>query len=276
MPLTSATTARNAGIAEVCPNQRDPDGFDRLVDFRRTALRRSRCARRELDRAGRERPAPPRPRPRRDPAATPQRLPVQRGRHAEHRALEVAARRDTRARPQGAGSGSARRPRAPPPPPTPPGQSSRPTSPSRRAPSAPREHAADRPQPGRRAQLADGRMPLQLVARHLPRRREHRDAIGRSNPEPSFRSSAGARLTVTRRRGNSSSADAIPLRTRSRASFSALSASPTIANAGTPSWMCASTSTRRGSSPTSACVTARASTPRRYGKNRHESVPISC
>ena len=85
-------------------------------------------------------------------------------------------------------------------------------------------------------------------------------AIGRSKPEPSFRSSAGARLTVTRRRGNSSSADAMPLRTRSRASFSALSASPTIANDGTPSWMCASTSTRRGSRPTSAWVTARAST----------------
>jgi hypothetical protein len=34
----------------------------------------------------------------------------------------------------------------------------------------------------------------------------------------------------------------------------------TIANPGTPRWRCASTSTRRASSPTSACMTVRAST----------------
>ena len=77
-------------------------------------------------------------------------------------------------------------------------------------------------------------------------------AIGRSKPEPSLRRSAGARLTVIRRSGHSSSAEVIPLRTRSLASWQARSARPTIANPGTPSWRCASTSTRRGSSPTRA------------------------
>ena len=59
-------------------------------------------------------------------------------------------------------------------------------------------------------------------------------AIGRSKPEPSLRSPAGARLTVIRRSGQFSSADAIPLRTRCFASWQARSARPTIANAGTP------------------------------------------
>ena len=59
-------------------------------------------------------------------------------------------------------------------------------------------------------------------------------AMGRSKPEPSFRRPAGARLTVMRRSGHSSSALAMPLRTRSFASWHALSGSPTMANAGTP------------------------------------------
>src|SRR5579862_9282711 len=61
----------------------------------------------------------------------------------------------------------------------------------------------------------------------------------------------------------------MPLRTRVRASAHARSGRPTIANAGNPvSCTSASTSTRRGSRPTSACVTARASTQRRYAGNR--------
>ena len=55
--------------------------------------------------------------------------------------------------------------------------------------------------------------------------------------------------------------EAIPLRTRSFASWQARSARPTIEKAGRASSRHASTSTRRGSSPTSACVTVRASTP---------------
>ena len=59
-------------------------------------------------------------------------------------------------------------------------------------------------------------------------------AIGRSKPDPSFRSAAGARLTVMRPPGHESSAEAMPLRTRSFASWQARSARPTIANAGRP------------------------------------------
>ena len=86
-------------------------------------------------------------------------------------------------------------------------------------------------------------------------------AIGRSKPDPTLRSSAGARLTVIRRRGHSSSAEAMPLRTRSFASWQARSARPTIAKLGIADWRCASTSTRRGSSPMRAYVIEFASTP---------------
>jgi hypothetical protein len=68
-------------------------------------------------------------------------------------------------------------------------------------------------------------------------------------------------LTVMRLlTGHSSAAETTPLRTRCFASWHARSASPTIAKPGMPGWRCASTSTLRGSSPTSAWVTARAST----------------
>ncbi len=87
-------------------------------------------------------------------------------------------------------------------------------------------------------------------------------AIERSKPEPSLRSPAGARLTVMRWvRGHSSSDEMTPLCTRCRASWQARSAMPTIENAGNSAVRrCASTSTRRGSSPTTAYVWARAST----------------
>ena len=108
-------------------------------------------------------------------------------------------------------------------------------------------------------ELANRRVLGEPVARNLSGGARIDRAIGRSNPEPSLRSPAGARLTVIRRIGHSSSAETIPLRTRSLASWQARSARPTIANAGTAPWRCASTSTRRASSPTSACVTVRAS-----------------
>jgi len=50
--------------------------------------------------------------------------------------------------------------------------------------------------------------------------------MGRSKPVPSFRRSAGARFTVTRRSGNSNPALRIAARTRSRASWTAVSGSP--------------------------------------------------
>ena len=52
-------------------------------------------------------------------------------------------------------------------------------------------------------------------------------AIGRSRPLPSFRNSAGARLTVSRRRGNSRPLLRIAERTRSRASLTEVAAMPT-------------------------------------------------
>ena len=89
-------------------------------------------------------------------------------------------------------------------------------------------------------------------------------AIGRSYPEPSFLSPAGARLTVILRLLRPLELRArIPLRTRSFASWQALSGRPTMANAGTPRWRWASTSTGRASRPTRAWVVARASTTRR-------------
>ena len=58
-------------------------------------------------------------------------------------------------------------------------------------------------------------------------------AMGRSKPEPSLRSAAGARLTVIRLRpGHGSIALTMPLCTRCFASWQARSASPTIENAG--------------------------------------------
>ena len=99
-------------------------------------------------------------------------------------------------------------------------------------------------------------------------------AIARSNPVPSFRSAAGARLTVMTWPGHSSNAEWTPLRTRCFASWQARSARPTIENEGCcPERRCASTSTRRGSRPTSANVTARPSTSRPYDGTRHETVP---
>ena len=101
-------------------------------------------------------------------------------------------------------------------------------------------------------------------------------AIARSKPVPSFRSAAGARLTVMTWPGHSSNAEWTPLRTRCFASWQARSARPTIENEGCcPERRCASTSTRRGSRPTSANVTARPSTSRPYDRTRHETVPIT-
>ena len=143
-----------------------------------------------------------------------------------------ARRADRRPPPRDAARAPARSPRAPPRARTRAAQSRRGRPASTRALRERRAHrrrAAD----GRRA-----RAPRRPHAR--PARRAGSDrtrpgstsAIGRSNPDPSFRSAAGARLTVIRRSGHSSSAEAIPLRTRSFASWQARSARPTIANAG--------------------------------------------
>ena len=82
-------------------------------------------------------------------------------------------------------------------------------------------------------------------------------AMARSNPAPSLRSCAGARLTVRRARGSGTRADVMPLRTRSRASCTARSASRHAKRRHAPA-TCASTSTRRASIPASQSVRVRA------------------
>ena len=88
-------------------------------------------------------------------------------------------------------------------------------------------------------------------------------ASGRSKCGPSLRRYAGARLTVMRFCGNSKPEFVIAARTRSRASRTALSASPTIVNAGRPRRMSHSTQTRRASTPSIANVVTAASTSER-------------
>ena len=79
-------------------------------------------------------------------------------------------------------------------------------------------------------------------------------AIGRSKCEPSFGRSAGERLTVIRFAGSASPIAVIAARTRSRASLTALSGSPTTVNAGKPAAMAHCTSTSRASTPWNATV----------------------
>ena len=86
-------------------------------------------------------------------------------------------------------------------------------------------------------------------------------AIARSKPGPALRTCAGARLTVSRWSGNSSSELSSAARTRSRASRTAASGRPTIENAGSPRRRSTSTVTSRLSMPSRANVATFASTP---------------
>ncbi len=74
-------------------------------------------------------------------------------------------------------------------------------------------------------------------------------AIGRSKRPDSFGRSAGARLTVTLRAGNSNRAFCSAARTRSRASRTSVSASPTMCTPGRPPARCTSTVTLGASTP---------------------------
>ena len=79
-------------------------------------------------------------------------------------------------------------------------------------------------------------------------------AIGRSKCEPSFGRSAGERLTVMRLAGSARPIAVIAARTRSLASLTALSGSPTRLKAGRPAAMAHCTSTSRASTPWNATV----------------------
>ena len=85
-------------------------------------------------------------------------------------------------------------------------------------------------------------------------------AIGKSYAGPAFLRSAGARLTVIRRIGNSQPELRTAARTRSRASWTAVSGRPTIVKEGSPGEISTSTSTMNPSRPTTADVCDLAST----------------
>lgn len=94
-------------------------------------------------------------------------------------------------------------------------------------------------------------------------------AIARSSDAPALRRSAGARLTVIRRGGWTYPALRSAPRTRSRASWSAASARPTIVNPGNPGATSTSTRINRPSRPWSVADGTIASTPSRLGAGPH-------
>src|SRR4051794_4189162 len=91
-------------------------------------------------------------------------------------------------------------------------------------------------------------------------------AIARSSDAPAFRRSAGARLTVIRRGGWTNPAFRSAPRTRSRASWRAASARPTIVNPGSPGATSTSTRISRPSSPWSVADGTMANTRAAYGR----------
>ena len=76
-------------------------------------------------------------------------------------------------------------------------------------------------------------------------------AVGKSKAAPSFRRSAGARLTVMRSSGNSKPELLIAARTRSRLSRTVESGRPTVVNEGNPDVTSTSTKTVAASIPCS-------------------------
>src|SRR5207302_5597791 len=84
-------------------------------------------------------------------------------------------------------------------------------------------------------------------------------AMGKSNRPLSLGSSAGARLTVIRRAGNSKRELTSAARTRSRLSFTSVSGRPTMVKEGRPFARCTSTVTSGASNPESARLWSTAS-----------------
>ena len=96
------------------------------------------------------------------------------------------------------------------------------------------EHTRNRTESPVERELANRRVLGESFGRDLARRRKHGERDRKIEPGAFLAKIAGARLTVIRRSGHSSSALPIPLLTRSFASWQALSGKPTITNAGTP------------------------------------------
>ena len=114
------------------------------------------------------------------------------------------------------------------------------------------QNAGDRAQFAGQRQFAQKLILVQTVFRQCPCAARIPSAIGRSKRPPSLGKSAGARLTVTRRDGYSSCAFWIATRTRSRASFTAVSGRPTIDVPGKPPDRCTSTVTGGAATPSCA------------------------
>ena len=184
--------------------------------------------------------------------------------------IGARARRAGRRPPrQDGGPGRARRRRAPPRSPSPRGTGVVSIAARARA-LGDREHAADAPHAGRRAPSSPTAACSASRSAGICRDAARiASAIGRSKPEPSLRSSRGrevdgdaaarpVELGATRRRCESGASPPARRGRRARRSRSREC----------PRWMCTSTSTRRGSRPTSACVTARASISPTLGDER--------
>ena len=84
-------------------------------------------------------------------------------------------------------------------------------------------------------------------------------AMGRSNAAPTFRTSAGARLTVMRSSGNGNPLFLIAARTRSRLSRTVASGNPTMVSPGNPGDTSTSTTTGTASIPIITAAETRAS-----------------
>ena len=123
-----------------------------------------------------------------------------------------------------------------------------------------RQHAGHGADLAAERQLTDHRDPARARPGPAPSRAGSPMAIARSSDEPAFRSSAGARLTVIRRGGWMNPALRSAPRTRSRASWSAVSARPTIVKPGRPGATSTSTRMNRPSRPNSVADGTMAST----------------
>jgi len=101
-------------------------------------------------------------------------------------------------------------------------------------------------------------------------------AIARSIPGPALRRLAGARLTTIRRSGNSKPQLTRAARTRSRASRTAASGSPTIVKFGRPRWTSTSTRTGRAEMPSRVKVRVLLNIPPLRSGFFSSSAPFSC
>ena len=139
-----------------------------------------------------------------------------------------------------------------------------------------REHAAARPQLAAQRELAEDREALERAGGDLAARREDAARDREVEAGPRLAQVRGREVDGDARAGNSKPEFRIAARTRSRASRTARSPSPTIVNAGSPARMSTSTVTRRGSSPSMEKVVTWASTAANARGGRVTAKPRIC